>query len=87
MPAMAVPNGAPKPKSEYDPTLTDRVIAATGPNAHGRLAEVMPSLVRHLHGFAREVGLTVAEWSAAVDFVSPFPSPLYLSLDHFFPLF
>lgn len=38
------------------------------------MAEVMPSLVRHLHAFAREVNLTVAEWSAAVDFVSPFSS-------------
>jgi catechol 1,2-dioxygenase len=30
----------------------------------------MPSMVRHLHAFAREVNLTVAEWMAAVEFVS-----------------
>jgi len=30
----------------------------------------MPSLLRHLHDFAREVNLTVAEWTAAVDLVS-----------------
>lgn len=62
-------NGVPK-KPQYDTTFTDRVISATGPNANGRLVEVMPSLVRHLHAFAREVNLTVAEWIAAVDFVS-----------------
>lgn len=54
---------------QYDPYFTEKVIAATGPNAHPRLAQVMPSLVRHLHDFAREVNLTVAEWSAAVDMV------------------
>jgi catechol 1,2-dioxygenase len=53
----------------FDPGFTDMVIAATGPKAHPRLAEVMPSLLRHLHDFAREVKLTVAEWSAAVDMV------------------
>jgi catechol 1,2-dioxygenase len=58
-------------KPKHDPTFTDKVIAATGPNANRRLAEVMPSLVRHLHAFAREVNLTVGEWSAAVEFVSP----------------
>lgn len=59
-------------KPQYDPTFTDRVIAATGPNANRRLVEVMPSLVRHLHAFAREVNLTVAEWMAAVEFVSKY---------------
>ena len=62
-------NGVSK-KPQYDPTFTDKVIAATGPNANRRVAEVMPSLVRHLHAFAREVDLTVAEWMAAVEFVS-----------------
>ena len=56
----------PQPNASF----TDRVISATGPNANRRLVEVMPSLVRHLHAFAREVNLTVAEWIAAVDFVS-----------------
>lgn len=66
----------PKTKPAYDPSFTDRVIAATGPKAHPRVAEIMPSLLRHLHDFAREVDLTVAEWSAAVDFVSSL-SPLH----------
>ncbi|KAI0180270.1 Intradiol ring-cleavage dioxygenase [Hypoxylon sp. FL1284] len=55
---------------KYDPEFTDRVIAATGPNAHPRLKEIMPSLLRHLHDFAREVNLTVAEWSAGVDLIN-----------------
>lgn len=50
-------------------SLIDQVIAATGPKAHPRLAQIMPSLVRHLHEFAREVNLTVPEWMAAVDMV------------------
>lgn len=70
-------NGVPKKplaqKAQLDATFTDRVIAATGPKADRRLAEVMPSLVRHLHAFAREVNLTVAEWTAAVEFVSNTP--------------
>lgn len=55
---------------EYDPELTERVIAATGPKAHPRLAQIMPSLIRHLHDFAREVHLTVDEWAAGVQMVS-----------------
>lgn len=63
----------PKPTPVYDSTFTDRVIAATGPKAHPRVAEIMPSLIRHLHDFAREVDLSVAEWNAAIDFVRARP--------------
>ncbi|KAK3902353.1 catechol 1,2-dioxygenase [Staphylotrichum tortipilum] len=68
-------NGLPKkpqppPQDASAAAFTDAVIAATGPNANPRLAAIMPSLVRHLHAFAREVNLTVAEWSAAVDFLN-----------------
>jgi len=65
-------NGLSK-MSQTSSNFTERVIAATGPNAHPRLKEIIPSLVRHLHDFAREVKLTVGEWEAAVEFVS-FPS-------------
>lgn len=50
--------------------ITEAVVSATGLRANPRLAEVMPSLVRHLHGFAREVELTTAEWMAAINLVS-----------------
>lgn len=76
-PAPATPmglktNGVSK-KLQHDVTFTEKVIAATGPNANRRLVQVMPSLVRHLHAFAREVNLTVAEWMAAVEFVCKSP--------------
>lgn len=57
-------------KAEYDPRFTDSVIAATGRDANPRLKEIMPSLIRHMHDFAREVDLTVAEWMAGVEMVS-----------------
>ncbi|KAH8195820.1 hypothetical protein TruAng_010010 [Truncatella angustata] len=56
--------------NDYDPHFTDMVIAATGPDAHSRMAQIMPSLLRHLHDFAREVGLTVAEWTAGVEMIN-----------------
>lgn len=55
---------------KYDPEFTGKVIAATGPKAHPRLKAIMPSLLRHLHDFAREVDLTIAEWMAGIEFVS-----------------
>ncbi|XXH04894.1 hypothetical protein Hte_011316 [Hypoxylon texense] len=55
---------------KYDPEFTDNVIAATGPKANPRLKQIMPSLLRHLHDFAREVNLTVAEWTAGVDLIN-----------------
>jgi hypothetical protein len=55
--------------SRFDPHFTDAVIAATGPKANPRLAQVMPSLIRHLHDFARENEITIDEWTAAVEMV------------------
>ena len=62
-------NGSSKQTFQMDFDFTSRVIAATGPNAQPRMAQIMPSLLRHLHDFAREVDLTVGEWMAGVDFV------------------
>lgn len=75
--AMALDGNGVAKSLPKEPAFTDKVIAATGPNAHKRIAEVVPSLVRHLHDFAREVNLTVAEWMAAVEFVRT--SLLFLS--------
>ncbi|KAH6694067.1 dioxygenase [Plectosphaerella plurivora] len=58
------------PPSLYDTDFTAKVIAATGPSAHPRLAKIMPSLLRHLHDFAREVHLTAGEWMAAVELIN-----------------
>ena len=46
------------------------VNARTGPDADPRLAEITASLVRHLHAFAKEVGLTRAEWDLGIDFLT-----------------
>jgi len=51
-------------------TITQAVIARHANTADPRLKTVMTSLVRHLHGFAREVGLTEAEWMAGIEFLT-----------------
>ncbi|MBQ0825111.1 hydroxyquinol 1,2-dioxygenase [Streptomyces sp. RG38] len=50
--------------------LVDRVVAAFDPCPDPRLAELMCSLVRHLHAFIRDVRLTEAEWEAAIRFLT-----------------
>ncbi|KAF3064086.1 Catechol 1,2-dioxygenase [Daldinia childiae] len=57
-------------KAKYDPEFTDNVIAATGSKAHPRLKEIMPSLLRHLHDFARDVDLTIAELMAGIELIN-----------------
>ncbi|HWX50109.1 MAG TPA: dioxygenase [Roseomonas sp.] len=51
-------------------TVTEAVIAQMASTSDPRLREVMESLVRHLHDFAREVKLTPAEWLAAIGFLT-----------------
>jgi len=63
---------APSPVSlghRGEPTLTDHVIAATGQEAEPRLAELFPTLLRHVHDFIRGVGLTMTELMIAINFV------------------
>lgn len=45
--------------------LSAAVLAAMAATPDARLREIMQSLVRHLHGFVREVGLTEAEFRDA----------------------
>lgn len=54
----------------YDPDFTASVIAATGPKATPRVRQVMSSLIQHVHDFARENHITVAEWMQAVEFLN-----------------
>lgn len=61
--------GQSKDTDRYDPNFTQNVINATGPKASPRMRQVMSSLVRHVHDFAREVDLTVDEWMAGVEAV------------------
>ncbi|MYS24280.1 hydroxyquinol 1,2-dioxygenase [Streptomyces sp. DvalAA-14] len=51
-------------------TITDAVISTLRDTEDARLAELLPALVRHVHAFVREVGLTQQEWARAVDFLT-----------------
>ncbi|WP_430253587.1 intradiol ring-cleavage dioxygenase [Neorhizobium sp. DAR64872/K0K18] len=48
----------------------DTVNARMGSDVDPRLAQVMASLVKHLHDFAREVQLTQDEWETAIGFLT-----------------
>jgi catechol 1,2-dioxygenase len=54
----------------YDPTLTPQVVNAMGPNTPPRARQVLSSLIRHLHDFARDVDLTWDEWFMGVKFLN-----------------
>ncbi|WP_016882863.1 MULTISPECIES: dioxygenase [unclassified Rhodococcus (in: high G+C Gram-positive bacteria)] len=48
----------------------DTVNGRMGIDAGDRAAVVMESLVRHLHSFVKDVGITQAEWDLAIDFLT-----------------
>jgi hydroxyquinol 1,2-dioxygenase len=50
--------------------LADLVLKKVAGAPDPRFREVMLSLVKHLHGFIREVGLTQDEWRTAIDFLT-----------------
>jgi hydroxyquinol 1,2-dioxygenase len=60
----------PEQQCQAEDDLTDTVLASFRDTPDPRLKEVMQSLVRHLHGFIRDVRLTEAEWQQAVDFLA-----------------
>ena len=51
-------------------TLTDTLLALSGPETDPRVQEVLTSLVRHLHAFAIEVGLTHDEWRKGLELLT-----------------
>src|ERR1700759_3377704 len=51
-------------------TAADAVIESFAPQTDPRLREILESLVRHLHAFARDVELTIPEWERAIDFLT-----------------
>lgn len=53
-----------------DETITDEAARRWGTAHSPRTAELMTSLVRHLHAFARETELTTDEWMAAVEWLT-----------------
>ncbi|MEZ0115969.1 hydroxyquinol 1,2-dioxygenase [Catenulispora sp. EB89] len=56
--------------ADREQAVTDEVLASFAGTADPRLLEILRALVRHLHGFAREVRLDQGEWEAAVDFLT-----------------
>ncbi len=50
--------------------LTDAVLARLEGCADPRLKQVMTAMIKHLHGFVREVEPTPAEWFAAIQFLT-----------------
>src|SRR6476661_4619106 len=61
----------PMAQLEYDTkSITDAVIARMAECQDARFKEVMTSLVRHLHAFARDVDLKGDEWFSAIEFLT-----------------
>ena len=57
--------------SDYnEQTLMEAVIERVAGTPDPRLREIMISLVKHLHGFVRDVQLTFDEWQAGVQFLT-----------------
>lgn len=50
-------------------TITDAVIQTIGDETDPRLREILESLVKHLHAFAIEVGLTPDEWMRGIQYL------------------
>ncbi len=51
-------------------SVTEAVLTQMGQTPDPRLKQVMGSLVRHLHDFARDVNLTPDEWLQAIGFLT-----------------
>ncbi len=51
-------------------SITDAVVERFAATPDPRLREVIQSLVRHLHGFVRDVEPSFAEWEAAISFLT-----------------
>ncbi|MFE2970274.1 dioxygenase [Streptomyces sp. NPDC059340] len=51
-------------------TITEAVISTMRDTKDARVAEILESLVRHLHAFVRDVELTEEEWAQGVDFLT-----------------
>ncbi|MDN5737654.1 MAG: hydroxyquinol 1,2-dioxygenase, partial [Brevibacterium aurantiacum] len=56
--------------TEVEEKLVDTVTASFAGCTDERLTQLMTSLVKHLHGFIRDVRLTEAEWNAAIEFLT-----------------
>jgi hydroxyquinol 1,2-dioxygenase len=57
-------------QAHREETLVNEVVASFEGASSARLRQVMQSLTRHLHAFARETRLTEQEWSAGIGFLT-----------------
>src|SRR5687767_8416000 len=57
-------------RQHTEETLTDAVIARLGKVSDPRFKQLMTSLVKHLHAFARENKLTEEEWFEGIKFLT-----------------
>src|SRR5262249_62368704 len=55
---------------DNEASVTDAVMEAFGRTANPRLREILLALVRHLHGFIREVRLTEPEFQEATRLIA-----------------
>ena len=53
-----------------DGKLTEEVLQAYAATPDPRLRELLAALIRHLHAFAAETGLTHREWLAGLEFLT-----------------
>lgn len=51
-------------------TVTDEAVTSLDGTADARLRELLSGLVRHLHAFVRETGVTRGEWERAIEFLT-----------------
>jgi protocatechuate 3,4-dioxygenase beta subunit len=51
-------------------TATQTVVESFGGTADPRMRQILESMVRHLHGFVRDVEPTLPEWEAAIEFLT-----------------
>jgi hydroxyquinol 1,2-dioxygenase len=66
---MSTPDDATEQRRR-ESALTEEVVASFAGSTDERFRTVMESLVRHLHGFVRDVRLTSAEWDEAIAFLT-----------------
>jgi catechol 1,2-dioxygenase len=71
----AMPEGQPSGTSEVrrntsEDDITAETLARFAETPDPRLRQIMLSLIRHLHGFVKEVQLTEAEWFQAIEILT-----------------
>jgi hydroxyquinol 1,2-dioxygenase len=62
--------GRPRVREITPETITDAVLEQMATTTDPRMKEIMASLVKHLHDFARDVNLTPSEWIAGIGFLT-----------------